>query len=374
MKSTVAEVPARIKVKTSKTEGILSYDVDNAYPQRINNLINASGQAKSCTRLFAKFIIGGGFYDPTFYKAKINKRGLTPDKLQRRVAADYSAHYGFAIHVNYNLMFQITEVNYVPHEFCRLTDPESEGYTGKIAVYDDWAREKRKSIAKDKIDYIDRFNPNPDVLFSQIEKAGGIENYKGQILWWLPNEDCYPLAPVDAVIEDVRTDAGTKEFRERSVTTSFMPSHIVEYPFEFESEEERQEETEGWKKMQGTKNSNKIILIENKDAKDKPVRIHKIDLQNNDKIFEWTDSTAKKSIVQQFLQPAILLNIQDGSGITFSNDNITQAYTYYNNITQDDRLIIEEAFKEIFSHFHQSINTSNNYKIQWLSYKMNQDG
>jgi hypothetical protein len=373
MKSTVPEAPQRIQIKPSKTDGILNYDIDNAYPQRVSTLVNASGQAKSCTRLFAKFIVGGGFKDKGFYKAKVNRRGLTADKLARMVISDYAKYYGVAIHVNYNLMFEISEVNYMPFDWCRLPDEESE-HPGKIAVYEDWGKHKKKNINRDKIEYFDKFNTDPLIIAKQIEACGGIENYNGQIYWWSNDGDCYPLAPIDPVIEDVQTDIGTKNFRKRSVTTSFMASHIIEYPYEFESEEEREGESKMWGNMQGTENANKLVIIENKDSKDKPVRIHKIELQNNDKIFDWTDSTAKKSIVQQFLQPAILLNIQDGSGVKFSNDEITEAYSYYNNITQDDRLIIEEIFRDIFSRFSQAINPTNDYTILWLNYRTSQDG
>lgn len=54
--------------------------------------------------------------------------------------------------------------------------------SGKIVVYDNWDGSKGQ-VDKKKFNIIDVFNPNEKVVLSQIEKAGGIENYKGQVLF-----------------------------------------------------------------------------------------------------------------------------------------------------------------------------------------------
>ena len=68
MKVTINEIPKRLSVKPSKSEGILSYDVDNAYPQRMMRLIGGSGTARNCVRLYAKFLYGKGFKDLQFFE------------------------------------------------------------------------------------------------------------------------------------------------------------------------------------------------------------------------------------------------------------------------------------------------------------------
>ena len=54
LKATVTDVTKRITTKPNKTEGIINYDVDNKYPNRIIDIINASGTGTLCTDLFGK--------------------------------------------------------------------------------------------------------------------------------------------------------------------------------------------------------------------------------------------------------------------------------------------------------------------------------
>jgi len=115
--------------------GIKTYGVDNGYPQRMKNLYNASVSAKMCAELYASYMVGKGFEDPNFYKAKINQNGLTPDKLLRLLSGDKSEFRGFALHFNYNALYQIEDIAYIPFENCRLGDGENEN---KIGVYDNW--------------------------------------------------------------------------------------------------------------------------------------------------------------------------------------------------------------------------------------------
>ena len=53
------------------------------------------------------------------------------------------------------------------------------------------------------------FNPDPDIVLEQIENAGGIDSYKGQILWQsLDGQFIYPTASYDSAITEISTDEG----------------------------------------------------------------------------------------------------------------------------------------------------------------------
>jgi hypothetical protein len=93
MKSSVPSVNKRVKEKFDKSISIISYDIDNKYPQRILDIIRASGTATRSVELYASFIMGGGFKDQKFYKSVVNSKGLTADKLLRASVNDL-AHYG----------------------------------------------------------------------------------------------------------------------------------------------------------------------------------------------------------------------------------------------------------------------------------------
>jgi hypothetical protein len=368
MKSNLPRVEPRITVKVNKIDNIQNYDIDNNYPLRILDIIKASGTAKNCSNRFAKFIIGKGFKDSKFYQARVNRKRQTVDKVLREVVRDYSKLRGCSFHINFNALFQVNEVTPIPFDHCRLGLPDDNGYVGKIAMYDDWGCRKRNKIDKEKIQFIDRWNPDPDVISSQVLKAGGWDKYNGQIFWYSADGDCYPEAVIDPVVEDGVSDHSIKEFRLRNATTSFMPSHIIEYPYEFESEEEEQNEKQNWEKFQGTKNANKLMLLQNPNP-DKKINVIKVDWQDTDKIFQVTNDTVKQSIIEAYGIPPVLANIQTPGKLGTAQE-MQDAYLIYNSVTEDDRLIFEEIFKEIFSIYRNPINQTGDYSIIPLSFNL----
>lgn len=368
MKSSVPSVEPRIVVKDSKVDFIQKYDVDNKYPQRVRDIIRASGTASNCTEKYAKFINGKGFKDLTFYKSKVNRKQQTVDSILRQTTSDFSEYRGFALHANFNALLQVNEVNFVPFENCRLGLASRSGYVPTIALYDDWACKKESKILKDNVAFIDRWNPDPEVLLAQITAAGGLENYKGQVMYFsLGGDDAYPLSIIDPVLEDVISDAGLKTFRYRNTTTAFLASHIIEYPQEFESEEDRESALESWKQFQGTNNANKMLVLEKKSADSLGVTVTKLEAADIDKMFNTTNTTCKSSIIERFGIPPILANMLVPGKLAASSE-YRDAYQIYNSNTLDERKIFEEKFKEVFSRYRNPINPSGDYSIIPLSF------
>ncbi len=363
MISSLPEIEKRIENKDNKSEFVKSYDEDNLYPQNMKDISNASGTTKSCIRLYSKFIRGKGFKDVGFYKAKINDSGLTTDQLLRGVTEYFGVTPGYAIHVNYNALLKIVNVKHVPFEYCRLGIGEK---AGKIAVYDNWDCLKGK-FDRTKIEYIDQFTTDPVLTTSQIN--GDIESYKGQILWRSTAGKDYPLAYFDAVVEDVISDSSIKKYRLRNIRKGFNASTVIEYGYEFEDEEERKREVENWGTFIGP-DSPDVIVINNKNGntEEKSIKISKLDVTNNDKMYEVTNRTVKDSIIQAFNQPPILLGIS-ANGV-FNANEIEDSYKFYNSVTSDERIMIEEDFKMIFDNFHYAINSTGDYSIDPLTFNV----
>lgn len=365
MKASAPHIEYRIKVKPNKTEGVLNYDEDNKYPQRVRELVKSSGTASNCVKTYAKFIRGGGFKDKAFYNARINRKGGTPDKLLREISKDMSLWQGFAWLIKYDLMQNPIEVYSIPFEFCRLGDPDTE-YAGMIAVYDDWDRQKSKNIYKDKIDWIEVYNPDKNIIREQMDAAGGPQYYKGQILWYSADKEYYPLAIYDPVLEDIETNAGIKTFRLRNTKTCFLGSKMIELPYEFQEEEEREEFIGELKKFQGVDSGNRMFLAENPSADTAPIKITDLESKDNDKMFETTNQTSKDSIVEAFSMPPILAGIQV-AGKLGNRQELQDAREYYDDITSDERLVIEEKFFDVFRRFSTVLNPSGDYSIIPLS-------
>lgn len=369
MQVSISDIPRRMTVRQNRTEGILNYDIDNAYPQRIRSIVSNSGIASSCVNTYAKHIRGNGFKDLTFYKAVVNRKGQTLDKILRGVSQDLALHRGCALHFNYNALFQISEINYVPFENCRISEPDDWDYIGKIALYRDWGRLDNRTIRKNDIHWINTFNPDPTVVAAQVEAAGGFEFYRGQVLWYSADGDQYPLASCDPVIEDVLTDIEIKEFKYRNTTSNFLATHIVEFPKEFESQKERDDMKDAFARFQGGKNAGKILFFENPNKAINPqakIDITPVVIQDVDKIFEWTKGDTRDSIIENYMIPKELLGIQM-PGRLGTADEISDAMVRYNETTKDERNVIVELFQQFIPHFTRDLNPTKNYDIEPLT-------
>jgi len=374
MKTYLPQIERRILVRPNQTFGILNYDMDNAYPQRMLELVAGSPTAKDCWNKRAKFIAGNGFEQPDLGKQLINANGLTLAKLLKAIATDKSLFTAFGIHINYNANFKIASVNYIKFEDIRMGDTDCQDTMGKFAIYSDWGRKTWKNIMRNKITFLDAYDPNPEVIKQQVINAGGWENYKGQLLYCNPEINDYPLIEADSVWEDFETEAGIKIFNNREVSTGFLPSTMLFMQSRREeadntrpdSDEQHYYNTPSQLEQdlgafQGTKSSQKIIVIEYEDENSKP-EFQPYSIQNNDKLFESTEKSVEARIIKGFSIPKELINSEKTSGLSNGSEK-KEAIKEFNDNTEADRLELSEIFADIFSQFYNNINPSGNWNI-----------
>ena len=263
----------RLNVEYMRTLGIQSYGSDNLYPQTLRNIVMASSTGSECLDRYADFIEGYGFRDVDFSEYVVNRRGETVDDIHEAVCRDMALYNGFAIHVNYNIDGKIVEMHHVPFENCRLEDEDSNGYVGKIALHPDWSgkkirAEKPVKVDKNNVDYIDVFNPRKEVVLAQITRSGGIEYYKGQILWVSGSgRNTYPVGRADRVATEMSTDEGLANVKYRNVRNNFFPAGMMitkrANPFDTG---DRWSDDNGFqdtiKQLQGDINASKILEVQ----------------------------------------------------------------------------------------------------------------
>ncbi|UEG54538.1 hypothetical protein LLH06_06135 [Mucilaginibacter daejeonensis] len=374
MKTYLPQIERRIKVRPNQTYGILNYDSDNAYPQRMLELVAASPTAKDCWNKRAKFIAGNGFECAELASKVINSKGLTLAKLLKAVATDKALFSGFGIHVNYNANYQICSAHYVRFEDIRMGNTDIAETAGQYAIYNDWGRKSWKHVMRSKIHFIDSYDPTPEVIDQQVIKAGGWDQYKGQLYYFNPEVDDYPLIEADSVWEDFETEAGIKTFNNREVTTGFLPSTMLfmqarreeadnstpdNGPLGLSNAPSQLEKDLG--AFQGAKSAQKIIVIEYEDEASKP-EFKPYAIQNNDKLFETTERSVEARIIKGFSVPKELINADKASGLSNGGEK-KEAIREFNDNTAPDRLELSEIFKEIFSHYHITLNPAENWNI-----------
>lgn len=389
VKSTADKIKPRIDYSIFKSLGVLAFDFDNLYPNRCDDIANDSGTAKTCIGIFEKFVTGRGFANKDFAKAVVNRKGLTVAKLKRKIDNSIARHQGFAIHFNYNALGQKTEVNFIPFKNVRLGNPKDEGTKGKYLVYDDWDGKKNGSIKKEKIDIIEPYTLSG--VMDQIEMCEGetleekFSSYNGQLYYWTPSgPNEYHEAIYDAVLEDMQTEAQIKRFRYSSSSRNFVASHVIvtgkEEVDDYESVDigyantedaearenpERDEDdygsiAENMAQFQGGEGVG-LVHIE-LESEDDIFKIEKVDLQDYDGLFEYTESSSKNAIREQYQIPTVLFMSQAKSSVASSNE-ITDAKIFYNDITEPWRDLEEEIFPEIFEGFVYEVNPEQDYTI-----------
>ena len=368
----------RIEIYDGLSLDIQNYGLKNDYPQRIKLVTSASVTAKGCISTYQKFMQGGGFTDASFYKAIVNSRGLTCDQLLNRIVRDIADYGGFAVHVNYNVLGQITDVSHVPFEHCRLTVEDSEGCVTKIAIHRDWTKLKRLTrLSKETIRYIPLFNPIKTVVLAQIESCGSIDNYKGQIYYFsLDGDLVYPKTIYDAAITDISTEAGISNVIYRNARMNFMPAGMLirktpQNTVSVNSQDNEGREkvesdfTKSFKQFQGDENACKIVDVEIEFDETAPEFVPFVVAKNSNEM-QISSDLVKEKIGKVFLQPPILRAENVATGFTLQA--MQDAYEYYNSITLSERLEIERIFAQVFKNFINPINPTNNYSIIPLKY------
>ncbi|MBK6347215.1 MAG: hypothetical protein IPF68_15030 [Bacteroidales bacterium] len=371
----------RVEVLDGLQFDIQTYGLRNDYPQRVKTVTNASVTAKGCISTYQKFIQGKGFADTVFYKSVINNRGLTCDQCLSLVTHDISDYGGFSLHFNYNVFGQITDVTHIPFEHCRLGLDDDSGKVTKIAIHRDWTKLRRRTvISKSTIEYIDVFNPIPTVIQAQIEAAGGIDRYKGQVLYYsLDGDMVYPKPIYDAAITDISTEAGISNVLYRNARMNFMPAGMLIRKVSETSSAKTDENgrpvvdtfSKDFKQFQGDENACKIIDVEAGFDESAPEFVPFTTEKHADEM-KTTSEMVQVKIGKPFLQPPILRAENVSTGFTLQA--MQDAYTYYNSITVSERQEIERVFARIFANFVNPVNPSGNYSIIPLTYGQPDNG
>lgn len=371
---------SRIDIGRIQALGIQSYGDDNLYPQVLRNIIAASSTGTECANRFVDFIEGNGFREVAFSEYVINRRGDTSDDIHSLACRDVADFLGISLHVNYNIFGEICELNYIPFENCRLQEEDSNGYVAKVAVHPDWTGKKMRAgkviqVKKENIDYIDVFNPRKEVVLSQIEAAGGIEYYKGQILWVsMAGNYVYPTGKADSVVTEMSTDEGLSNVKYRNVRCNFLSAGlmITKKGQSINQDGNENKEDTGFSdtlvQLQGDTNASKILEVEIGADEEKPEFVS-LKTNNYDKEFTVTDTSTVERIYSAYGQePWYCIRI---GKVGFSGDILEDAFEYYNSIVSKQQRMIERAFQKVFDNWYEIVNVSNNYSVQPLKYIRN---
>lgn len=374
MKSKLIELKKRNSTRVEKRYDIHTNGADNTYPTRMEIIIDSSPTAKSCAKAMAKFIIGGGFsaaIPDDFVVGETLSGSLTLSEVLKDVAYSIAYQSAFALHFNYNLLGQITSITPIPYKNCRYGVSDSEGYSGKIVVYDNWDYSKGRQIRKDEIDVFYVYNPKKEVILEQIESAGGIYKYNGQVLIVKMDNSCiYPLSPIDVAQDDADTEYQLQLYKNRITRKGFIGKKIL-MTNEFSDDDSREAFQKDLKNIQGFDSEGDILHFETEftsDDKQKMIEIKNLDSDVKTDLFTNWESSISNNIRRCFNSiPPVLVDFVEGKLGNTSGEGFLMAQAFYNSQTAEERKIVSGTFKKIFSHFHLQINPTNDWSIKQLN-------
>lgn len=299
-----------------KNLDIQSYDADNLYPQNVRNIVLNSKTGNGCLERYADYIEGRGIASEQLAGFVINLDGETLADLHSLVSDDDAMNDGLAIHVNYDIDGGIVSLHHIPFENVRLVEPDEEGVIRKVALHPDWTGRltrngKPVKINEANVDFIDIFNPDPAIVLSQMQEAGGPQFYKGQVFYYShAGHMRYPYARFHAILSDMSTDEGLSNIMNRNVRSNFLPAgafvrlkgqKLTPEGDDMEADSTPEEYDEELAAMQGDTEALKILDIEVESREEMPEFIN-MQGNNYDKDFTVTAAEIKDCIYSAFGQ------------------------------------------------------------------------
>lgn len=358
----------RLPTIIDRVYNIQSYDLDNLYPQRLDEIRKRSFTLRSRIERTAEFIDGEGFEDQILAEHIFNCEDQTGNDILEAIAKD-KASFGFALHFKYNpFTYRIMEITPVEFMFCRLGLPDENGNVCEIAYCRNWERDPYKEIEFTiNIDYYPVFNPNPDVVREQINQHG-FDCYPGQILFWTPKMGVYPEASFDAVADNAQTQGEIGTYQLATIQNDFGIEKIFKYPGTFETDQQKKDFKKGLEPNLGAKGAKSTIVVEVPNGSDMPAGglIESIQMQNTDKMYEFTSKDVRNAIREDGAVPAAVLGQLPDTGM-FNQEQITDSFNYFNSITRNHRNQISRVFKRIMKYWKEPLPITS-FKITPQSY------
>lgn len=356
----------RLRTFIDRTDDIQWYTRNNLYPQIVESVRDRSYTIKSACDRLSKFLRGEGFEDAALAGLIVDSKGTTLNDLLRHITIDASTYSGsFVIHLGVNMLGQYNNISVWPLQYWRFGLPDLNGDVHDYKFNSNWEQDPYKEItnAKRIIKY-DKFCPDPLEIQEEIAEHG--LNYQGQVMYFTPLEDQYPLATFDSVLDQGQTQEEIGIYRLASIQNGLNAGYIFSYPGSFENTEKENQFKESLDPFKGGKGANSVFVVEDPSGLKKAADlITPLTIQNHDRVHEFISKDDKNAIMEAFAMPKGILGVLPETGM-FNQQQLQEEYTYYNSITKDYRTDISNALKKVFSNWHVPVESD--FKIKQLTY------
>ena len=339
----------------SKNRGIVLYGNDNAYPSNFESLILSSQTAKACWKIMANFIAGEGFTDDGIGDIVVgidnNFNKITLNRLRYMIASSLAMYNGIYLHCNKNILNETANVQVVPFKNCRLAVPDLYGYSGKVAV----ANWSKRNLNKSNVKWYNNFSLNDDVTKAEIDNAGGLNQWSGQIYHYFSDDNyIYPLSIFDTVEFEMNTEQLVQIYKNREIANGFNSKTVVYVP-RANSDEEFLQMQDDIHSFMGADGAKELVVECDYDADANLItngyKFEKLDSNIDPDMFS---EQYQKSLTNNIRKacngmPAVLIDYDNEGMGQVSGESLAQAYKFYNAMTADYRQSLVDVLSTVFA-------------------------
>lgn len=344
----------------------LPYGASDAFPLELDQAISESESATSCLSTVQDFIEGFGFSDTELEKLVINSKGETFWQFHQQTVDSWAEFEGFYWLLRYNALAQVTEIEFLAFENCRLGKPDGNGYIAHILYNPFFGTKDFNGSDKKLTKCYDVFNPNA-VKAQILEQKGA---YKGQVFFFgttTARSRYYPKPKVTAALKWMKIEAGVADYHEDRIDNGFLQDYILVMkgnPSDPSTNPDFANENGEGKPatvaqefdavmeenfMGKGKHANMMVQwVNNSDEKPETVAIPS---SANSDLFLNLDNQATKKITVAFGVPSILANISEGVSLGGDGNMVRVAVKLMQQRVIKKQRVLTDNYQKILSIF-----------------------
>jgi hypothetical protein len=345
------EIKSPLNVRINTRNECYNWGLDNSFPSLVESLVNNSATAKTCVNKSSRAIYGRQFNEAG--QIKVNSTE-TLNNVLRQTSKELVKQGNAFLHIGYNQNYNISSIKLVPSTRMRVGKQDDKMYSGKFIAYDNWDKSKGYAIRKSEFITFYAYNSNEKVIQEQIEKDGGIDKYNGQIMHIkVDNNNIYSLPPIYPSMADALVESNSQEFRMRGSMNGFLNNLLLTVA-PFASDDQRSIFLNNIEKLQGSKGSGNVLLLETSGMTDdvsSQMNIDQLGGGFDDTLFQYSDTQAEKNIAKSYDVPLILVSQTDNSVFGNSGELIRQAKIQLWENKEEERELVEDSFRELMKNF-----------------------
>jgi len=329
-------------IRAATIPGIIPYDLDNSYPNRVLWLINRVAAAKQATLFLHNHIEGQGLTGAGVDEV-VNERFETVADFHDQFTESKAWFGGAFVHISYTPEGLKDRFEVLEYQNVRVGDYTQKKYRHKLVYWNNWSGSKQRVGQREKERWFYAYNPDPAVVLAQMEECGGWDKYPGQIYFSKTTRAVYPTAPCHAVLAPMDTYSQLNTFTNNVVRQGLHHGDTIILP-ERLGDDALIELKEDIEVISGPDGAGSTLIIHGAG----PGAVIEPRIKSNqDAIFRETEAGIIRQIRMNYGIPVALFG-DLVSGKLGSTDEIKEGFEVYNRWTAKDRAFTQREMQYLF--------------------------